>query len=187
MDNAGLVSCLDEAGLSIDAADDWSVADERDFASQPVALNCLLTEVGPGESLEGSMRRAFDDVPATEVMAVLSEFVQSRDGVDVETQARDVGFLLGALDPDEYDPGGETYRLRAQLAWDIHTLAEGESPVYVEWRDAHPDGRASGPAPDWPFLASLEMAPEDSAAGELYDPVADLMLVIDKAQEGDYQ
>ena len=185
-DNSALVACLDQAGLSLDGAEDWSATEERRFMSKPAVLDCAVSEMGPGESLDGAMRSAFEDASPTTVVKVLTGFVRSRD-VPVEDQAEDVGHLLGALDPDEFDPGNATFPVRVQLAWEIYRRAKGSVPEYDRWLDEHPDGRATDETPDVPFLMDMETAAAGTPESELSVAVDDIERVIDKAQEGDLE
>ncbi|HET6628090.1 MAG TPA: hypothetical protein VFG63_17005 [Nocardioidaceae bacterium] len=129
-DNAALESCLAQADLSIEDSDEWSDDQERAFLSKPVALDCVLDEVGPGKSLDGAMHRAFGESSSDEVRTVLTSFVAAREA-DARTQARDVGELLAALGSQGDAELG--LGVRAPVAFAIHRVDEGTPPAYTSW------------------------------------------------------
>ncbi len=44
-DDDAFAACVEDAGLSLDGAEDWSQQEEREFLSRPEALECVLSQV----------------------------------------------------------------------------------------------------------------------------------------------
>lgn len=140
--DSDFAACVERAGLSLDGADDWSEQEERDFLSQPRALDCVVSDV-PADDRADLLSRAFPDDSGSDEEArekraaktdALVAFVTARmevgEGAREQTVA-DAAALMNAFGWDETDPWvGD----RKQVALAI-TRAEGGAASYDEWLD----------------------------------------------------
>ena len=141
-DNDDFVSCIEDAGLSVDGSSDWSDDELRAFFSEPAALDCAATELSDGERSE-ALQAAF---PATEDFDVtgldqrfapidaLVGYVRAdiADLGETEVVAR-AGRLIDAI---EWEPEGTRTEAREQVALTVVRETEGV-PDYNSWLDEH--------------------------------------------------
>jgi len=129
--------CVDRAGQPLDGADDWSVAEEREFLGRPEVLSCVLTDV-PAEDREDLVDRAFPDDSGTDDAAdeartaktdALVAYVAERSDASRDGLVDDVAALMDAFDWDETDPW---VGARKQVALAI-VRAEGDAEEYDAW------------------------------------------------------
>ena len=127
-DNDDFVSCIEDAGLSVDGSSDWSDDEMRAFFSEPAALDCAATELSDGERSE-ALQAAF---PATEDFDETGLDQRFADLGETEVVAR-AGRLIDAI---EWEPEGTRTEAREQVALTVVRETEGV-PDYNSWLDEH--------------------------------------------------
>jgi hypothetical protein len=136
-DGSDFARCVEDAGLSLEGAADWSVEEERELLSQPDALSCVLTDV-PEDQRADVLGRAFPDDSGTDEAAdeartaktdALVAYVGARADAPREEVVPEVAALMDAFGWDETDPW---VGARKQVALAI-VRAEGGAEAYDAW------------------------------------------------------
>lgn len=159
LDNEDFVACVEDAGLSVEGASDWSDDELRTFFSEPAALDCAATDLSDDARAE-ALGAAFppsddyDEAGRDQRFApvdALVGYVRASIGElgDTEVVAR-AGRLIDAI---EWDPEGTRMAAREQVALTVVRETDG-IPGYDEWLSEH------GVADDYTGRAQYVIAAE---------------------------
>ena len=137
-DNEQFATCVEDAGLSLDGASGWSQEQQREFFSDPSALDCAATALSADERTEAlagafpstdGMEQADLDQRYAPVDALVG-YVEDRIG---ELGKAEVVGRSGALiDAIEFEPDGVDRAAREQVALTVVRETEGV-PDYEQW------------------------------------------------------
>ena len=137
-DNEQFATCVEDAGLSLDGASDWSQEQQREFFSDPSALDCAATTLSDDERADALA----DAFPSTDGMEqsdldqryapvdALVGYVEDRVGELGRTEV--VGRSAALLDAIEFEPDGVDVAAREQVALTVVRETEG-IPDYEQW------------------------------------------------------
>lgn len=108
--DSAFATCVERAGLSLDGAEDWSEAEEREFLAQPDALGCVVSDVPAGERAD-LLGHAFPDDEGTDEAADRARTAKT-DALVAYVAARgagagpvsEVAALMDAFGWDDLDP-----------------------------------------------------------------------------------
>ncbi len=137
-DNEQFATCVEDAGLSLDGAADWSQEQQQEFFSDPSALDCAATTLSDDEradALAGAfpstdgMEQADLDQRYAPVDALVG-YVEDRIGELGKAEV--VGRSGALLDAIEFEPDGVDQAAREQVALTVVRETEGV-PDYEQW------------------------------------------------------